>query len=381
LRTSSIFHLLLLGLLWSLTAIGSETTKNPARPDRFILYTNIVNPEVPWSVHVVRVDYLHRDVRFCTTLGGGDAFGMETVPEQIKTLPHELGQPLAAINGDFYDEAEDFPMRPRDVQIRQGELLTHAAGHTSFWIDPEGKPQLTNVYSRFKVIWPNGEASPFGLNVKRADDALVLYTTAAGSSTRAKGGVEYVLESTGEGKWLPLRAGQSYQAKIRKVQKNGDSRLDGEILVLSVGPKLISSVPALQAGAKVQISTETFPNLTGVDVAIGGGPALVKDGKLMEWKNWIKLRHPRTALGWNERHLFLVVVDGRQIDSSVGMTFPELADFMISLGCQEAMNLDGGGSATLWAFGSVRNSPSEGQERLAPNALVVVRKPSSREDQ
>jgi hypothetical protein len=367
-------------LLWSLSAIGSEVANGPARPERFISYTNVVNPEMPWSIHVVRIDFSHRDLRFCTTLGSGDVFGMGIVSEQIKTLPRELGQPLAAINGDFYEEGEDFPVRPRDVQIRQGELVTHPSGHTSFWIDREGKPQLTNIVSRFNVVWPGGKQSPFGLNVQRADDALVLYTAAAGDSTRAKGGIEYVLERPGESDWLPLRAGQVYQAKVRKVQKSGNTPLDRETMVLSIGPKLASSLPALQPGANVRINTETFPDLGGVDVAIGGGPALVKDSKLMEWKNWIKLRHPRTALGWNDRHLFLVVVDGRQIDVSVGMTFPELADFMIGLGCQEAMNFDGGGSATLWAFGSVRNSPSEGQERPAPNALVVTRKNSVREE-
>jgi exopolysaccharide biosynthesis protein len=87
-----------------------------------------------------------------------------------------------------------------------------------------------------------------------------------------------------------------------------------------------------------------------------------------------KLRHPRTALGWNKAHIFLVEVDGRQSNISVGMTFPELASYMAKLGCEQAMNLDGGGSATLWALGSVRNSPSEGEERPAPNALVLVKK-------
>ena len=38
------------------------------------------------------------------------------------------------------------------------------------------------------------------------------------------------------------------------------------------------------------------------------------------------------------------------------------------------MNFDGGGSATLWAFGMVKNSPSEGEERPAPNALVLLKK-------
>jgi exopolysaccharide biosynthesis protein len=78
--------------------------------------------------------------------------------------------------------------------------------------------------------------------------------------------------------------------------------------------------------------------------------------------------------------LFLVQVDGRQLDVSVGMTFAELAAYMIKLGCEQAMNLDGGGSATLWAFGAVRNNPSEGQERPAPNALVIVRKNSPGEE-
>ena len=71
-----------------------------------------------------------------------------------------------------------------------------------------------------------------------------------------------------------------------------------------------------------------------------------------------------------------MVVDGRQLDVSLGMTFAQLAKYLRKLGCEQAMNLDGGGSTTLWAFGDVRNSPSEGQERPAPNALVVVRKDS-----
>ena len=54
------------------------------------------------------------------------------------------------------------------------------------------------------------------------------------------------------------------------------------------------------------------------------------------------------------------------------MTFPELADYMVKLGCQEAMALDGGGSATCWAFGNVMNSPSQGRERPAANGLVVL---------
>jgi exopolysaccharide biosynthesis protein len=79
-------------------------------------------------------------------------------------------------------------------------------------------------------------------------------------------------------------------------------------------------------------------------------------------------------MGWSKDHYFLVEVDGRQSNISVGMTFPELADYLVKLGCEEAMNFDGGGSSTLWALGMVRNSPSEGDERPSANALVVIRR-------
>ena len=85
-------------------------------------------------------------------------------------------------------------------------------------------------------------------------------------------------------------------------------------------------------------------------------------------------RHPRTAIGWNAGNYFLVEVDGRQENLSVGMTLDELADYMARLGCEEAMNLDGGGSATLWFDGKVRNSPCDGKERPVANSLVFTRK-------
>lgn len=42
-------------------------------------------------------------------------------------------------------------------------------------------------------------------------------------------------------------------------------------------------------------------------------------------------------------------------------------------GCTDALNLDGGGSATMWLGGKIMNSPSEGKERAVANGLIVVR--------
>jgi len=133
----------------------------------------------------------------------------------------------------------------------------------------------------------------------------------------------------------------------------------------------------------LQISTASTPSLSVARTALSGGPVLVRDGKRQkiraaaddayEFSSMLE-RHPRSAIGWNQDSYFLVEVDGRQKDLSVGMTLDELSTFLVKLGCQEAMNLDGGGSSTLWYDGEVRNNPCDGYERTIANSLVVVRK-------
>ena len=366
-----------LGLLLSLfvSAVTSlAATNNLTRPDHHFQYTNHVIDDVPLSIHIVKLERSHSGFEFCTTLGKGDVFGMSTVSEQIKTLSLESKQPLAAINGDFYDKSEKYPGRPRDVQIRMGEVVSSPAGHTVFWIDGEGNPHMTNVFSRFRVIWPDGKTTSLGLNQERQEETAVLYTSAVGVSTGTSGGADLILERSTNSVWLPLQIGQTYACRVRDVRTSGGAALNKDTLVLSLGPKLVPKLPVLQAGSALQIITETSPDLSGATIAIGGGPALVHNSKAMQWTGFLPMRHPRTTMGWSKDYYFLVEVDGRQSNISVGMTFPELADYLVKLGCEEAMNFDGGGSSTLWALGMVRNSPSEGDERPSANALVVIRK-------
>jgi exopolysaccharide biosynthesis protein len=124
-------------------------------------------------------------------------------------------------------------------------------------------------------------------------------------------------------------------------------------------------------GAVISLDLRTTPDLTGVMTALGGGPVLLEAGEAGDWPP-PQPRHPRTALGWNDEHFFLTVVDGRQEPLSIGMTYPELASLLSGLGCTHALNLDGGGSSTLWLDGYIMNSPSDGRERRVANSLIVV---------
>lgn len=335
-------------------------------------------PDKPWSIHILKVDRSRRDLGFQTLSAGGTSLGLAPLTDQLKAMPQSAGQAVAAINGDFWRESSQVNGDPMGLQIRSGELVSAPGERSCFWIDASGAPQMGVVRPQFAVTWADGSTLPFGLNEERTNGGAVLYTAAAGASTRTQGGRELVLERDGDGPWLPLRAGQKLPARIRALHATGDTPLAPDTLVLSLSPAAAGRLPPVARGSRLTLETATVPDLGGVTTALGGGPALVRDGKPVTFTG-SQPRHPRTALGWNDTHLFLVVVDGRQLKLSVGMSFPELAEYLLKLGCRQALNLDGGGSSTFWVHGQVMNSPCYGKERPMANALVLVRRPPAAE--
>ena len=69
-------------------------------------------------------------------------------------------------------------------------------------------------------------------------------------------------------------------------------------------------------------------------------------------------RYPRAALGLSTDRILAVVGDGRSTRDA-GLTLSELAAAMARLGVWTAINLDGGGSASLVYGGRLRNRPRE----------------------
>jgi hypothetical protein len=364
--------LLVIGL--AVSALANAQSPRPASTlAHGLIYRHEDIPEGPWSIHIVKVDRTSADLELHTTLGRGTRLGATTLSEQVKMLPPELGRPVAGINGDYFRRRPPYVGDPQSLQILRGELVRGPSDWPCFWIDPQGKPHAEKVVADFQIVWPDGTRISIGLNEPRSRDAAVLFTSVVGASTQTTGGREFVLERSGTNVWLPLQAQQTYRARVREIRDTGNSPLSPDSVVLSVGPQLLSRLPEVAPGALVQISLATSPDLSGVRTAIGGGPVIVRDGKRVA-ERFSRVRHPRVAVGWNRDYWFLVEVDGRQLGLSVGMTLEEWGDYLVKLGCEVALNLDGGGSSTCWVHGQVMNSPSEGQERGMGNALVVIQK-------
>jgi hypothetical protein len=83
-------------------------------------------------------------------------------------------------------------------------------------------------------------------------------------------------------------------------------------------------------------------------------------------------RHPRCALGVNEEELFAVCCDGRRTGVDAGLDLAELARLLVSLGATDAINLDGGGSATLVHRGHLLNRPYSSVDQPGPESRPVV---------
>ena len=122
---------------------------------------------------------------------------------------------------------------------------------------------------------------------------------------------------------------------------------------------------------QITIARRNELNPTAAGDVLQAGPLLVRDGIAVhgdgegfsagasQFDSDITAgRYPRAALGIDGERLIAVACDGRTRRDR-GMTLAELANTMVNLGASEALNLDGGGSASLVHHGRLRNRPRE----------------------
>lgn len=143
-----------------------------------------------------------------------------------------------------------------------------------------------------------------------------------------------------------------------------------------VGPA--SKLGVMNIGDKLTLNVKTLPEWENVVHIISGGPYLVKDGEIFVDMTAQKLaciggRNPRTAIGYTkDNHIIIITADGRE-GSSIGMTLNELARLMQSLGCVNAMNLDGGGSTVMYVNGNIVNKPPVKGGIALSNVIGIMR--------
>lgn len=141
------------------------------------------------------------------------------------------------------------------------------------------------------------------------------------------------------------------------------------------------------ASAPLAIPSATFPceaEALDAKTAIGGGPVLIKNGvfvnsytaEMFDGENsgiGVNDLAPRTAIGITaDNKLVLYVCEGREMTPGIpGYTTAEVAKILLSFGCIEALNLDGGGSSCMLVNGYQTILPSDGEQRAVGSCIYI----------
>ncbi len=351
----------------------------------------------PNVVHVVGVDRLRSEYKF--EVGWPQHKRNFTAKARTSVMAGLYDSPpghdvLVATNGAFYD-----PVNLPNIigsAAGGGEILeppdVHDDNTDTLFFGPSRMPAIvSNVgHAVGTLTFANGASitlddynvSPPGVNM--IVNKITAYTpnwdATTGSAFINLVGAEVILTNVN----YPMRGDKEISGIVSAI-KTGAASSNNAIpaggMVLTVWGIPRSTVLANTAvGDRLRMrfssSTTEYNN---ADFAITGIGWIVRNGAA-NIANWNARpsgspysRDPMTVLGWSATHMYMVVCDGRS-GASVGMTFQEMTDFLTGqLGVTEAINLDGGGSSTMWINGSVRNVPSDGSERAVANSVLLVR--------
>ena len=245
--------------------------------------------------------------------------------------------------------------------------MRRSGWNSAFYLDKQGRPQIGDLPMTVKIL-NHPEIAVTGLNQPSVPaNSVGLYTRVWGKTA----GYQMT-----QGQKKGIRVVWVKGGKVAKVghRLKAGQAVTGRLLIgRGVGAKQLGR---LKRGDRVRTSAWLYGQPR---VAVTGNKLLVDDGIVKVVDN--RELHPRTAVGIDHDtgQVLMLVIDGRS-ESSSGYTMVDLANLMIDLGADEALNFDGGGSSTMVAtppggVSTVLNSPSDKSERRVTNALEVTYRP------
>ncbi|AMC93782.1 hypothetical protein AOC36_07235 [Erysipelothrix larvae] len=148
--------------------------------------------------------------------------------------------------------------------------------------------------------------------------------------------------------------------------------IDGTVLYGESG--VTYSMIGMSKDGKLMLGNYTIEQAleAGIDDAIEFGPFLVVNGENQIDSEVSGGIQPRTAIGQTEDGTFIFVVIEGRTTQSLGATYYDLQEIMNDFGAVNAANLDGGGSSSLYYYGTLMNTLSNNSERSIPTAFVVT---------
>ncbi|MTD30503.1 phosphodiester glycosidase family protein [Planomicrobium sp. YIM 101495] len=302
---------------------------------------------------------------------------------------------VGAVNASFFTFANGLPtylLAEGNEIVNLGAVSTNYNDfmHTpaAFGVTPDNKAKISTYELDYTITHKGKSSTINSLNIERESGDSVLYTSSwSYETTRTNStGMEVVVETAAS-----VNTGRDFGERItgtvKAVRPYGQSQAswipkNGFVLSAS-GTAEVDKLRNMKVGDQVDLTIDVEQDWKGAKFMLATGPLLVQNGAVNMTIDSASPRAiertARTAVAVNENgtSAYFVTVDSA-IAGSSGMTLPEFARYLKTLGVHTAINLDGGGSTTMIArkygdvYPSLVNRPSQGMERKVSAILQAI---------
>jgi len=335
----------------------------------------------PLDLHHLLVDLRNSTVR----LGVGVAHDQLMSPDEPVSSMAARSGAIAGINADYFDIHQSGI--PLNIVISNGQLLRSPWRFVALTISKDGVARIVRYRWTGTVVTDAGDTQPlesFNAGVPQNGVAVISNVRGFGAPPPDPGVRQAVAELSPNDVDAAVPGGRYFVKQIWPQQAFYAPFPQGEIILLGRGAGADWIQQRLSAGMSLTVNLTTDPDWHDAQVAVGGGPILVDGGRIVQDPDApavaeTNIPYPGAAVGISAdgRYLTFVEVDGRQPALSIGLTRPQLAQYMLHQGAYQAMAFDSGGSATLVVRlpgddqVTTVNSPSDGTERPVADAVLV----------
>lgn len=330
-------------------------------------------------VHILKID--PSKFKILPKHANNQAIGLETLDSLARE--HDA---IAAINGGYFHLEDNMQGLPAGILKIDDDWYGIAYTNRAAvgWSNKDKSVLIDRIQTKSLIKIKHQRFPLHAVNQPGSKDRAILFTPAFGEiADSSEDSTDLVIQNN----------------KIVVIKPGGNTKIPKLGYVYSIGSQIKDTVPSFTQNDLVQVEIQIFPEVHAnkarwekFNHIVGGTPLLIAHHKIMLDPTHKRMKTPfaakqraRTALGilGNGDWVF-VVVEKNTEPLSVGMSLIELAHFMENLGCEQAINLDGGSSSSLYFDNKIQNKPEkkEGEtlsnflyRSIADGILVLEKKP------
>lgn len=361
-------------------SVDTMVVKHTVGPGATYAYYRL--PDKPLEIHVLEIDRTNPYINLEVWNGGSQACSTECPTAVGQRYAADGVDVVAVHNGDFFTTASGEVGMSRMGLIGNGECIFNAVGWPLLFIENSGTPYIEAAVFNGKATLADGSQTRLHtVNQLRLEheanthaDQLSLYTPAFGKKMNgsSSGGTVAVLRPATGSNTYPVNKNLAFEViSVGATVANNPIPEDGSVLH-GVGASA-EFLNKLKAGDTVTLylgmTMPAYPEVTDIREAIGGNTLILKDGQIVPQGDTSV--HPRTFMGLSKDKstIYSVVIDGRY-GGSAGIAYTDQGEVLRWLGAWEGVNLDGGGSSCMVVNNTIRNHPSDGNERSVGNGVI-----------